>query len=230
MGDVTPEQGSGEPTEPAPGARSAPAVTRPFLGPTPRSARSVTPAPAAGRVTPPYLPRELSYTPARVAAVPAAPPAPAAPSAPAPKDAAAAHPANEIAGPNAEAVRPAEPSSWPGGPNPRGREEDAWDWGGEPQAQASAESAGEWAAPVAATQGTPALTHPQDPDWFEQPLAGRGPAANMRLPEERAAEAMEALAHQLRTGALTLDGRAALDSEEAVLASVLAALFARRVR
>ena len=104
-------------------------------------------------------------------------------------------------------------------------DEDAWEWGGEAPPEAHDYVAAGWppakAHPAAAVAG-------DDPDWFEHPLVAS--ARPMMLPEERAAQALEALASQLRAGSLTLDARAALDSEEAVLATVLAALFARRVR
>lgn len=222
------DRDSGE--EGAAGAQRPPlAVGRPFLAPTPRSAPAVTPpAPGMGRVTPPYLPRELTYTPTRLVAVPP-PTTEAPPAGGGPGEGASpleASPLAHGAGRQAPAVEPTSEGAAPG----RDDDEDAWAWGGESAPPAIGEPAAAIAESAFESAGLrPGAVHAEH-DWFEQTPAG-APATPSALPvEERAAQTLEALAAQLRAGTLGFAPRAAVDSDEAVLATVLAALFARRAR
>lgn len=211
------------------GQRPPLAVGRPFLAPTPRSAPAVTPPPAApGRVTPPFLPRELSYTPARMPVVP--PPVAQPPEGGALTGEGDTARAGSLAAVEAARAAPDVAPRPADAPASAAEEEDAWAWGGETAPPAIGEPAAAITdSPFESAAVRPDL-QPAGADWFDHPLGGSDALGAELPPEERAALALESLVVRLRTGTLALDARAAVDSDEAVLASVLAALFARRAR
>lgn len=207
----------------------------PFLAPTPRFTRAVTP-PDDRRITPPFVPGARPFPPpqrdertesgagegVRGAAADAAgvlPPEPAA--------IAVAH---EPVAPGTPVVAPLQAA-----PSAPDDDQDAWDWGhgeeipvekaGNPAtllglqdaARGSAAGSGAFLESVATSveQGAP---------------GARGDAVPPLETAEVAARVLESLAGRLRARSLVLDASAPVDSEAAVLASVLATLFTHRGR